>query len=166
MNNKSILAVPLIAGAILFKAGIASAAPTSSQNEPPARQDQRGEMMQPRTPPPPPPPSQPAPPSREESPTWMPMRYNMPMHYRMLEPEMIYGYQLMTPRERLDYMNRIHSARSFEERDRLRLEHHRLMQERARRRHIELPDMRGPGGGYGPGPGPGRGPGPGPGPRW
>jgi len=65
----------------------------------------------------------------------------------------------MTPKERLDYMNRLHAARSFEERDRIRLEHHRLMQERARKRHMILPDMpgpgRGPGGGYGPGGGPG-----------
>jgi len=77
------------------------------------------------------------------------MHYDMPMHYRMMEPEMIYGYRLMTPKERLEYMNRLHSARSFEERDRLRMEHHRLMQERARKRHMMLPDM----------PGPGRGPG-------
>jgi len=75
----------------------------------------------------------------------MPMHYNMPAHYRMLEPEMIYGYQLMSPKERTSYMNRIHSAKTFEERDRLRLEHHRLMQERARKRRINLPDMPPPG---------------------
>jgi len=75
----------------------------------------------------------------------MPMHYQMPMHYRTLEPEMIYGYELMTPTERVDYMRRIHSARSFEERDRLRLEHHRLMQERARKRGVMLPDMPGAG---------------------
>jgi hypothetical protein len=74
------------------------------------------------------------------------MHYDMPRHYRMMEPEMIYGYQLMTQKERLDYMKRLHSARSFEERDRLRLEHHRLMQERARKRHMMLPDMSAPGG--------------------
>lgn len=91
-----------------------------------------------------------------ENPTWMPMHYTMPMHYRMLEPEMIYGYQLMTPKERLDYMSRLHSARSFEMRDKIRLEHHRLMQERAKKRRMFLPDMPQPGRG------PGRGPGPGP----
>ena len=73
------------------------------------------------------------------------MHYRMPMHYHMLEPEMIYGYQLMSPRERVEYMRSIHSARSFEERERLRLEHHRIMQERARRRHMMLYDMEQPG---------------------
>jgi hypothetical protein len=73
------------------------------------------------------------------------MRYDMPMHYRMMEPEMIYGYQLMSSKECLDYMKRLHSAKSFEEREQLRLEHHRLMQERARKRHMMLPDMPGPG---------------------
>ncbi len=89
------------------------------------------------------------------------MHYNMPMHYRTLEPDMVYGYQLMTPKERSDYMTRIHSARSFEERERLRIEHHRLMQERARNRNLRLPDMP-----QSPGRGPGGGPGPAPGPKW
>jgi len=78
------------------------------------------------------------------------MHYRMPMHYRMMEPEMIYGYQLMTPKERIDYMNRLHSARSFEDREKIRMEHHRFMQERARKRHMILPDMPREGGGYGP----------------
>jgi len=71
----------------------------------------------------------------------MPTPYTMPQHYRLLEPEMVYGYKLMTNRERLDYLNRLHSTKSFEERERLRMEHHALMQERARKRHLVLPDM-------------------------
>ena len=78
------------------------------------------------------------------------MHYRMPMHYRMMEPEMIYGYRLMTPRERIDYMNRLHSARTFEDREKIRIEHHRFMQERARKRNMILPDMPRGGGGYGP----------------
>lgn len=152
MNTKNILAVPLIAGAVIFQA--AAAFPPALRAEAPARyQSQAAPVRQREAPPPeqksPPPPPQapanPVPPPAPEYPVWMPMHYDMPMHYRMLEPEMIYGYQLMTPKERIEYMRRIHSARSFEERDRLRLEHHRIMQERARKRGLLLPDMPGPG---------------------
>jgi hypothetical protein len=92
--------------------------------------------------------------------------YGMPMHGygygpmmwgggygHMREPDMIYGYELMTPKERVEYMDRLHSARNFEQREKIRNEHYRLMQERARKRGETLPGMGpGPGGGYyGPG---------------
>ena len=165
MNKQTILAVPLLAASILFEYGNTSAAPIQPPDDYSGRQDQRGEMMQPRAtqqPPrlpstPPQPQSQPSPvhPVPSESQYWMPKQYDMPMHYRMLEPEMIYGYQLMSQKERIDYMNRIHRAKTFEERDRLRMEHHRIMQDRARKRHLTLPDMPRDGRG-GPGPGPKR----------
>jgi hypothetical protein len=62
------------------------------------------------------------------------------------EPDMIYGYELMSPKERVEYMDRIHAAKTFEERDKLRYEHYKLMQDRARSKGVTLPC-------YGPGPG-------------
>jgi len=53
----------------------------------------------------------------------------------------IYGSQLMTPAERATYRQRIRSAKTQQERDRIRAEHHKLMQERARQRGVKLPNM-------------------------
>jgi hypothetical protein len=75
----------------------------------------------------------------------------------------IYGSQLMTQQERTEYRNRMSQAKTAEERERLRQEHHRQMQARAQERGITLPDeprSAPPGGmGTGMGPGPGGGPG-------
>jgi hypothetical protein len=77
----------------------------------------------------------------------------------------IYGSQMMTEQERLEHRNRLRSAKTLEERERIRTEHHEQMVERARERGVTLPDeppMRGGmgqgGGGMGPGGG-GMGPG-------
>ncbi|HET7596636.1 MAG TPA: hypothetical protein VFK15_06870 [Burkholderiales bacterium] len=88
--------------------------------------------------------------------------------------EPIYGYQIMTPQERDQYREKMRDARSAEERQAVRDEHHAAMVERAKERGITLPDRptgAGPGGrGLGPGmmdrggAGP-RGPGMGPGNR-
>jgi hypothetical protein len=86
----------------------------------------------------------------------------------------IYGSQLMTEQERLEYRERMRAATTAEERERIRLEHHAQMQERAREMGIELPDeppMTGMGRGMGQGQGMGTGqrrmmsPGAGPGRR-
>ena len=53
----------------------------------------------------------------------------------------IYGSQLMTQQERLEYRNKMRSMKTAQERQAFRLEHHKLMQERARERGIQLPDM-------------------------
>lgn len=63
----------------------------------------------------------------------------------------IYGWQLMTPQERQTYQNQMRNLRTQQERDQFRLEHHQLMQERARERGVTLPDQ--PMGGGGPGAG-------------
>ena len=79
--------------------------------------------------------------------------------------ERIYGSELMTPQERNAYQNRMRATKTEQEREALRLEHHRQMQERARAQGKTLPDMppagMGPGSGMGPGMGPGSGMGPG-----
>ena len=54
--------------------------------------------------------------------------------------EKIYGSQLMTNQERNEYRAQLRAAKTYQERERIRLEHHKLMQERAKERGITLPD--------------------------
>lgn len=77
--------------------------------------------------------------------------------------EQVYGSQLMTRQERMEYHNRMRAAKTLEERERIRKEHHAKMQLRAKERGVTLPEMPPvPGGGMGPGRmmGPGGGMGP------
>lgn len=60
--------------------------------------------------------------------------------------EQVYGYQLMTPAERDAYHQRMRAAKTHEERERIRLEHHAEMQARARNQGASLPDAAMPGG--------------------
>jgi hypothetical protein len=72
---------------------------------------------------------------------------------RMQSPPPLYGSQLMTPQERSAYQARMRAAHTQQERDQIRAEHHREMQERARAQGYALPDQpRGPGMGPGMGP--------------
>ena len=66
----------------------------------------------------------------------------------------IYGAELMTPRERAAYRERLRTM-TPSERARFRQEHRRRMDQRARQRGVEI----GPKGGQGPGRGRGDGPG-------
>ena len=79
--------------------------------------------------------------------------------------KVIYGYQLMTAQEREQYQAQMRNAKTAEERERLRKEHHEKMQARAKQRGVMLPDMppkrgggmnQGNGMGYGSGMGNGR----------
>lgn len=83
-------------------------------------------------------------------------------------PEKIYGSQLMTQKERLEYRDKMRAAKTVEEREKLRKEHHERMTERAKAQGKTLPDEppargrgMGPGGDMGPGGGMGGGMGPG-----
>jgi hypothetical protein len=73
--------------------------------------------------------------------------------------EPIYGYRMMSDPERNQYRERMRNAASAEDRQKVRDEHHKLMQDRAKERGVTLPERgpgRGPGGegkGYGKGPG-------------
>ena len=74
--------------------------------------------------------------------------------------EQIYGSQLMTPQERTEYQAKMRAAKTNEEREQIRAQHHEEMQERAKQRGMTLPDeppARGMGGGMGGGMGPGGG---------
>lgn len=78
--------------------------------------------------------------------------------------DQIYGSQMMTNEERRVYRNRMRAAKTLEEREQIRKEHHEEMVKRAKERGVTLPDeppMRG--GGMGPGGGMGSGGGMGPG---
>jgi hypothetical protein len=76
----------------------------------------------------------------------------------------IYGSQLMTQQERTAYRSQMRQAKTAEERERLRLEHHRQMQARAQERGVTLPNEPPPAPRHGMGMGPGGGPGSGGGP--
>lgn len=70
--------------------------------------------------------------------------------------EQIYGSQLMTEQERAEHRDKLRAAKTAEERERIRNEHHEQMNVRAQERGVTLPDdppLRG--GGMGPGPGSG-----------
>ncbi|MHB1115387.1 hypothetical protein [Sideroxydans sp.] len=83
------------------------------------------------------------------------------------DQERIYGSQLMTQKERSAYRAKMRAAKTAEERERIRNEHHEQMKVRAKERGVTLPDMPPAGGGMmGPGgmrPGGGMGGGMGPG---
>jgi arginine/ornithine N-succinyltransferase beta subunit len=70
----------------------------------------------------------------------------------------IYGSQLMTNEERNQYRTRMRSAKTDQERERIRAEHHERMKVRAKERGVTLPDTPpARGGGMGPGGGMGKG---------
>lgn len=72
--------------------------------------------------------------------------------------DQVYGSQLMTDQERNEYRSRMRAAKTDEERQRIRKEHHERMKIRAQEQGVTLPDeppMRGKG--MGPGPGMGQG---------
>ena len=78
--------------------------------------------------------------------------------------EQIYGSQMMTPQEREAYRLKMRAAKTVEEREQIRKEHHERMKTLAKERGITLPDeppARGGGMGPGSGMGPGGGMGPG-----
>jgi hypothetical protein len=68
------------------------------------------------------------------------------------QERVVYGSQLMTQQERLEYRNRMGNAATPQEREQIRAQHHSRIQVRAQERGMTLPDA--PprqGGGMGPG---------------
>lgn len=79
------------------------------------------------------------------------------------QKQKIYGSQLMTQQERVEYRAKMRFAKTVEEQEQIRNEHHEVMRERAKARGVALPDEppvrgggMGPGGGKGSGGGRGR----------
>jgi hypothetical protein len=56
------------------------------------------------------------------------------------EQEHIYGSQMMTGQERNEYRARMHAAKTNEEREQIRMEHHERMSERAKAQGLSMPD--------------------------
>lgn len=73
----------------------------------------------------------------------------------------VYGSQMMTDQERMEYRNKMMNAKTEQEREQIRAEHHVQMQERAKERGITLPENppadKGMGSGMGTGKGMGTG---------
>ena len=85
----------------------------------------------------------------------------------VVKQEQVYGSQMMTKEERIAYRTKMRSAKTQEERQKIRADHHDEMVVRAKERGVTLPDVppamgggMGPGGGGGMGPGGGMGAGP------
>ena len=56
------------------------------------------------------------------------------------DQEQVYGSQLMTQQERLEYRKKYTNANTAQEREQIRTEHHAMIKERARERNMKLPD--------------------------
>lgn len=69
----------------------------------------------------------------------------------------IYGSEIMTPEERAEFRSKMQSAKTVQERERLRVDHEAAMQSRAKQRGITLEENpsanQGPGSGTGSGSG-------------
>jgi hypothetical protein len=81
---------------------------------------------------------------------------------RTRDQDQVYGSQLMTQEERNAYRDRMRAAKTEQEREQIRKEHHEQMKVRAKEKGVTLPDEP-PARGRGMGPGKGMGPGMGPG---
>lgn len=58
----------------------------------------------------------------------------------MAQQQPVYGSQMMTEQERMEYQQQMKSAKTEQEREQIRAEHHVQMQERAKKQRIILPD--------------------------
>lgn len=59
---------------------------------------------------------------------------------RVQVQEQIYGGQMMTSQEREEYRERMRAAKTAEEQEQIRSEHHERMKQRAKERGVMLPD--------------------------
>ncbi|MCW8955929.1 MAG: hypothetical protein OQL09_03530 [Gammaproteobacteria bacterium] len=57
------------------------------------------------------------------------------------ERTQVYGWQLMTPEERIQHRNKMRSMKTQQEREQYLMEHHKRMQERAEEQGVSLPDF-------------------------
>lgn len=59
---------------------------------------------------------------------------------QLRDQDKVYGSQLMTAQEQKEYRQRMQAAKTAEEREQIRNEHHKQMQARAKERGVTLPD--------------------------
>jgi uncharacterized membrane protein YhiD involved in acid resistance len=60
---------------------------------------------------------------------------------QLRDQDRIYGSQLMTQEERLEYRNKMRNLKTQQEREAFQLEHHKQLQERAKEKGITLPEQ-------------------------
>lgn len=75
-----------------------------------------------------------------------------PQQTRTQVSEHVYGYDLMTEKERTEYQDRMRAAKTNQERETLRLEHHKKMEARAKAQGKTLHEVEHAGRGQGAGP--------------
>lgn len=76
------------------------------------------------------------------------------------QEDTVYGWQLMSQQERIEYRAKMRSLKTAQERETFRIQHHERMKERAKAQGVTLPEEPMPQGrNRSPGDGPGRGPG-------
>ncbi len=59
---------------------------------------------------------------------------------KVQKKEQVYGSQMMTSQERMEHRKKMRAAKTAEERERIRAEHHEAMKVRAQERGVTLPD--------------------------
>lgn len=60
---------------------------------------------------------------------------------QLRDQDRIYGSQLMTQEERLEYRNKMRNLKTQQEREAFQLEHHKQLQERAKEKGVTLPEQ-------------------------
>ena len=60
---------------------------------------------------------------------------------RLYNDSTVYGWQMMSEQERNEYRNRMQALRTEREREQYQMDHHKMMQERAKQRGIMLQDV-------------------------
>lgn len=56
------------------------------------------------------------------------------------DQKQVYGSQLMTQQERIEFREKLRNAKTVQEREQIRNEHHKKMQKRAKKLGLSLPD--------------------------
>ena len=86
--------------------------------------------------------------------SWAAHHGQEPERVEAQKQEQIYGSQMMTEQERNEYRARMQAAKTNEEREQIRMQHHERMQERAQSQGLSMPETPPPrGGGMGGGKG-------------
>ena len=92
----------------------------------------------------------------DEMTTQEPVKVQLQTKDQVQKKEQIYGSQMMTSQERVEQRKKMRAAKTTEDRERIRAEHHEAMKMRAQERGVNLPDTP-PDGGMGMGAGSGSG---------
>jgi hypothetical protein len=76
----------------------------------------------------------------DEMTTQEPVKVQLQTKDQVQKKEQIYGSQMMTSQERVEQRKKMRAAKTTEDRERIRAEHHEAMKMRAQERGVTLPD--------------------------